>query len=167
MNKKAQVEVSIWVWLAVIIGLLITAPIILKLVTEPTSKFVDATASIDGNASAQGGKVLTKFTNFWDTLIVIAFLVFSILLLVSSFLVDTHPVFMFLYVVFAFLLILFTPFMADALDKIYGMPQFSTAVNDIPFSDFLRTNIEGITLGIVILSGVVIYAKFRFLSNGF
>ena len=167
MNKKAQVEVSIWIWLVMIVGLLMLAPIILKIVTAPIEKVVDATANIDSEASGEGTKILTKFTNFWDVLIVIGFLVFSILLLISSFLVDHHPAFVFLYIVFAFLLILFTPLLGDALDKLYEQPQFASEVNDIPYSEFIKNNLEGITLGIIILSGIIMYAKFRFINNGF
>jgi hypothetical protein len=171
-SKKGQIEFSILVFIAVIVGLLVIAPIMLKIVNTILTPF----GSSIGNQSVMAGASVTKiqgsFTDFWDWVIVIAFLVNIILLLVSSFLIDTHPIFMIIFIVFGIFTFIFAPMVLDAVDKIYEQPTFTGATDgtdittQIPMTDFLRTNLNIILLGIYFLCGIIIYSKFKMLGGG-
>lgn len=161
MNNKGQLEHPIAVFTVVFIGLLIMAPIVLKVVNSTLTPI----SSVLGNMSAQSGQtvttVKTSFITFWDYVIISAFMINVILLFISAFLVDTHPVFLVLYILFGMLIFIFAPMIMETVDNIYTSSQFTDEVNQIPMVDFLRTYFGVILLGIYFVSGIVIYAKIR------
>ena len=81
-------------------------------------------------------------------------------LMISSFLVRTHPIFIFLYVIFLGLTLFLGTFMGNAFEQVAT----SSALADTTASQGLITiimqNIVGITLAIGALSMIIIFAKF-------
>lgn len=163
-NKKAQ-ESSVWVWFVIIIGMLIALPIVTYLVMTPVNAIAEQINATSPRASTAGTNVLTHFTNFWDSIIVFAFVIMTLLLFISGFFIDTHAVFVILYIISALILIIIAPAITQLSDAIWGISDFSEATSLMPMTDFIRTHIYGITLSIIILSGVIIYAKFRYFNS--
>ncbi len=167
LNKKAQnFEFSLVYVIAMIIGLIIIAPIMLKVYNQ----FMPAFSAQLGNQSVQAGEnvslISNTFINFWDFILVIGFLVNIILLFITAFYIDTNPWMIILYIVFVMVLIIFAPDMITGVDKIYESAQFTTEITQIPFMDFIRNYFESICLGIIVLSGIVIYGKLKWFNKG-
>lgn len=164
MNKKGQLEHPIAIFVFLFVGLLIMAPIILKVVNSTLTPI----SSVLGNLSSQSGEsvatIRDSFITFWDYVIISAFLINVILLFISAFLIDTHPVFLVLYMLFGFLIFIFAPMLMDTVDQIYDSAQFTSEVTMITMTDFLRTYFGVILLGIYFVSGIIIYAKIRSLG---
>lgn len=164
ISKKAQ-EISVWVWMVVIMSLFILAPIMLKVVTTSISGVATSINSTSPLASETGTRILGVFTNFWDSLIVFAFLISTLLLFVSAFFIDTHTAFVIIYIISALLLILMTPALSSVALALWQNPEFVSEASSMPFTEFLLQHIEGITLSIIILSGIITYAKFKYFSS--
>lgn len=153
----------------IVIGLIVIAPIVLKFVNSTLTPF----SSSLGNMSTAGGDiasanvsyVLGVFVNFWDGVIIFAFLFATILLFISAFLIDSHPFFMILYILMLFLTIVFAPEILQALDNIYEANAFATEVALIPFIDFIRLNFGIILTVIGVLTMIIIYARLRYFSR--
>ena len=148
-----------------VIVLLLLSPIMLKIVNEILTPFQAQVGNMSAEAGAGVATIHTSFLNFWDFIIVITFVVITLLLFISAFFIDTNPLFVVLYLILAFILMIFAPDMTRIIDQIYDSPQFLTEITSIPMSDFLRTHFEIITLGIIILSGVVIYGKLKYFGR--
>jgi len=150
----------------VIIVLLILAPILVKMVNEPLDKFGTA---INGSNPTAGNSVIEikgKFLGLLDTVIVLLFLLNAILLLVSAFLIDTHPAFMIMYILLAFFMIAFLPNIVSAVDMVYGAYSAEVGLY-LPFSEWMVGHFEGIIFGMIILSGIILYAKIKYANNGY
>lgn len=165
-NKRGQFDFPLITFAIVIIGLILLAPIVLKVVRGTVTPFADAL----GNASVGGGDlakantnyILGVFVNFWDGVLMFGFLISVILLFVSAFLIDANPFFMILYILLMFLTVIFAPEILGAVDRIYEANAFAQEVALVPMLDFLRLNF-GLVLTIIgILTMVVIYAKVRY-----
>ena len=63
-------------------------------------------------------------------------------------------------------MMVFAPDMISIVDKIYDSPQFLLETTQLPYTDFIRNNFATIILGIMILSGVVIYGKLKYFRGG-
>lgn len=164
-SKKAQIEVPIITFIIVVAGLIIIAPIILKIVKSTLTPFGSAIGNMSSEAGTSVEFVKTTFINFWDWVILIAFTINVILLLISAFLVDVHPIWLILYILFGIFTFSFAPMIKDVLDKIYDSAIFATEVSSLPIVDFLRGNFGIIILAIFIVSGVIMYSKFRLGQN--
>ncbi len=160
-SKKGQIEIPMITFTVVIVGLLIMAPFIMKTVNSTLGPFGNAVGNVTPQAATNVAFVKETFVNFWDFVVLMVFLLNIILILISAFLVDTHPVFLILYIIFGIFLFSLAPAVLDVLDKIYDDPNFALEVSQLPIMDFLRDYLGLIILGIFIISGIIMYAKFR------
>ena len=159
MNKLGQA--SIITFVVVVVGLLILAPVMLKLFNSTVGEIGDKLNETSAEAGAAVATIEDTFINFWDYIIVIAFFVNVVMLLISAFMVDTHPIFLLMYIISAFVIMSFAPYTMEPVGKILGMDQFSTELGQIPMTSFVITNFNLILLGVIVLSGIVMYSKFR------
>lgn len=169
-NKKAQLDNPMIAFAILIIALLIFAPISLKIlrsIQEPVSSSL-------GNLTGKGGEIAqTNFNavmvttiNFWDKVLIASFIFAVLLLLVSAFLVDAHPFFIVLYIFLNFMLILFAPNIIQAVDNIYDSANFAQETAILSFMDTLRTHYAEFLVGMMVLTGIIIYGKIALMSPG-
>jgi hypothetical protein len=164
MNKKGQI-LSVIVFVGIVVAVFIVGLIMMKYVTSVLTPFqasINQTSVSAGNAV---GAIQTHFTNAWDYVIV-AFFIFNVLfLMVTAFMVDSHPAFLVFYIFGAIILILFAPSILTALEGIWTNPGLSdsgtlTEIN-MPITNFIINNFMIILVGIIILSGVIMFAKIK------
>ena len=168
-NKKGQIDNPIILFVIIVAGLLIFAPIMLKMFLNINTSFGNSLGNLSGPqgviAKANFGAVMTPLISFWDKVIVAAFILSVLLLFVSAFLIDAHPFFVILYIFINFILILFIPTIVKAIDHIYDSINFAAEVNQLPFLDWLRTNFTIFIVGIMIITGIIIYGKLAFFGR--
>ena len=165
MNSKGQIGIVSLV--GVIIALLFLAPILLNIVTTTTGEFIDAINKTDTNAAETVQGITTSFTNLWDWALILIFGLNVLLLLISAFFIDTHPAFLLVYIMVGFFTLAFAPNILDATDKIYNSAHYAGDIAAyLPFMDFVRSNFGIIILGILVLSGIIMYAKFKYFGDG-
>lgn len=160
-NKKAQMEYPIISFIAVVIILLIMAPFMLKIFNSVLTPFASAIGNQSVEAGARVTHVKDVFVDFWDMVIMIAFLISLILLFITAFLVDTHPVFLILFIIFGIFTFMFIPAIMEVTEKIYDNPALALEVSQLPMADFLREWFIPIMVGFYFVIGIIVYAKFR------
>lgn len=158
-NKKGQTDIITFIGVAV--ALLFLAPIMLKIVNESVGRFSTEINKTQPSASVAVDVVHNSFTSFWDYVITIAFFLFIVTLLITSFLVNTHPIFLIIYIITVMLVMMFSPYVVAPIEQIFGMDDFSTEVAQLPLTTFVLTKFNIILLSIIILSGIIMYAKYR------
>lgn len=169
MNKRGQLDNPLVTFAIIVIALMIFAPVMLKIFMNIDTSFGNSL----GNVSAGGalaktnfGAVTTPLITFWDKVIVAAFFLSILLLFVSAFLIDAHPFFIVLYILLNFFLILFAPTMITAVDNIYDSANFATEVASLTFLDTLRSNFTVFLVGMMVITGIIIYGKLAFFGGG-
>jgi len=162
-RKKAQMDFGIISFIVIVIGIFMLGPILLKVVNATLDPFTSAVNTTSPTASAAGDTIQSTFVNFWDMVLVAAFLVMVVLMFISAFFIDTHPMFMILYIIVCFLMILFLPNLSDVVTTIWS--QYPAETNSLPLTEWLLAHISAVTLTMMILSGILMYAKLRS-SNG-
>ena len=167
--NKGQLDYPIITFFVIVFGLLLLAPFMLKIFI---SIQVPVSAQL-GNLTGQGGQIAqTNFNtvmnttiNFWDKVIIFALILSVILLIVSSIFIDSSPFFIILYIFISFMLVLFAPNIIDSLDSIYDSPNFATESAKLSFMVTLKDNFGIFLVGLIVLTGIIIYGKFA-LGNG-
>lgn len=180
MNNKAQV-ISIIFFIATLVTIFLMAPILMKIVITPSQKFSTALSSIDSTNKSVNAVdfTISKFTQTFDW-VVLFFIMFSIvLLLISSFLVDAHPAFFILYFIAMFLIMIFAPMTLNFLDRMYDCTSYqsvavcssyggwSSEIAYLPITKFIYDNFAVFILGVMFLSGIIMYAKYKRSDTGY
>ncbi len=173
-KKKAQVDFGPAVLIAIILGLVIFAPIMIRIIGITTGTFFTQMNETAPNAVAEASSAVDKVYDFFDYLIVIAMFINIIALFISSWFIDTHPVFIVLYIMFAFILFLFLPNLLNAVDGVWTKMEDTASLDtwgdsslDLTFTDFIRRNMMIFALGIIAITGILVYAKFKLTQGQF
>ena len=169
MSRKAQFDYPIISFVMLVIGLIIAAPFLLKIINS----FRDNLPQQIGNLTIAGSQeaattsyfILNTTSNIWDGITIFLVIGALLILLVSSFMIDTHPFWMVLYIMINLLLVLFLPDIVESLGTIYGTSQFATENTQLSFMGFLITHFGEILVGVMVLSGIIIYGKISFFSS--
>jgi uncharacterized membrane-anchored protein YitT (DUF2179 family) len=172
INKKAQVEFSPAIVIAVIIGLVILAPIMIRIIGTVTGTFFTQMNETAPSAVAEASSAVDKVYNFFDYLIIIAIFINIIVLFISAWFIDTNPVFIILYIMFAFIFVLFLPNLMDAVDRVWEKMEdvdqdpWRDGSMNLTFTDWVRQNLIMVSVVVIALSGIITYAKFKLNSGG-
>ena len=162
MNKKAQLAVPIITMAIIIIGLIFIAPMILKMVNAVVTPFQSVIGNQSSFAGESVGVVQNTFVNMWDWVIFIAIILNIMLFLVSAFLIDTHPAFIFVFILAGFFMVLFAPtIVEDAVGRMWDMSAFDTERTQLPVTEFVKDYFGAIMVGIMVLGGVILYARVK------
>lgn len=172
-------EFPIATFLIAVVLILLLAPIVMKLFTSLRTPVSEQLGNLTGTTGISGTKDAQTSWNFiigtgvslWDEITVMVFFFMVIVLIVSSIFIDTNPVFIFLYIIMAFLLIILAPNIINALDAVYISPQladqFGTpASQQMPFIYYLIQHFGEFFLGIMVFTGIIIYSKIKFFGSG-
>lgn len=169
MNKKAQLS-SIIAFIGVVILLIIMTPIILKVgytmlnTTQTNFANLDSTnKSVDVISSTKN-----TMTNSLDWAVMILIILNMLLLFVTAFLIDVHPAFVIIYIIGAFVLVLTAPYTIIVAEKIYGMSDFAGAggvTQYIPMLEFMVNNFGVFIVGVLVMTGIIMYAKIKFFAS--
>lgn len=170
MNKKGQLDYPIVTFVLIVVGLIILAPIMLKIfinVKNPISNQLGNMTNMGGQmAQANFNVVMDTGINFWDKVITAAFIIAILLLFVSAFLIDTHPFFIILYIAMNLMLILFAPAIVDSLSNIYDSSTFATEVAYLTLINYIRLHFGLFLTFVMVITGIIIYAKVAIFGSG-
>jgi len=158
-QKKAQYDTIAWIGTVVV--LLILAPILYKVVSTSLSQFSVAINNTSPTAAASVDLIQGSFLGWLDYLIMIGFLVNIVLLFVFAFMVDTHPLFLVFYIISSVFTMIFSPYVIEPIKQIFGMAEFGDAVINLPLTEFVLTRFNIILLGVIVVAGIIMYAKLR------
>ena len=159
MNKLAQANIVAFI--AIVVGIFILAPIILKVVNSTLDPLEDTLNNTNTEAGDRVGYIHDVFLNFWDYTIALAFLVNILSMLIFAFLVDSHPIFSILYMVSLIFTFMFSHYVVVPVTTILGMEQFQTEVTQLPIVNFLVLRFDLILLGFAIITGIIMYSRFK------
>ena len=132
------------------------------------SSVIETTVLNDSTASAT---ILESFDRINASgtqngfLILFSFLILGVIL--SSFLVDVHPVFLFIYIITLIFAILLSVYLSNTYSLIAENPLFVEALSYTPLIEWIMTHLVMIALGTGVLSMLVIFGKASSSGGGF
>lgn len=167
MNRKAQFGIVAFV--GVVLVLLFLAPVLLKVVRAPVVEFSSAINTTSPLASQTVDSIEGTFSNLWDWVLMIGFVINVILLLIASFFIDTHPIFVIFYIMAGFFLLVFAPNVIDAVNAVWDAGSGTVFTEEtglyLTGTTFILNHFGEIILAIFVLSGIVMYAKFKYFAT--
>ncbi len=170
MNRKGNLA-GIVFFVGLLLGLIIMAPIILKVGTTILSTTATQLSKVDPSNKSSDATTYVKnsLTGTMDWMVMFFVMINILLLLVTAFLIDVHPAFLVMYIIGAFAIVITLPYTASAGEKIYSMSQFSSGSDNviqyIPMTEFLLNHFGVVIVGVFFITAVIMYVKIRSTSG--
>ena len=144
------------------IGLLIFAYVI------PQISLGLETAGMNSSVSGQSAiDELTELgTNGMQKGFLFLFTGFIMGLMISSFLIRTHPIFVFMYIIFLGLTLFLGTYIGNAFEQVATSPALAATTETQTYITIIMQNIVLITLAVGALSMIIIFAKFSGVGSG-
>lgn len=160
-NKKGQ-ALGIIALFAVVVAIFITSALIINITNKVLTPFSDTLSTISEDASDRVSSTNQMVNKWWDYAIVLIFIINVIMLFISSFLIDVHPVFIIIYIFALMFLFIFGTSALSTIQDLYLNDNLAEGLQYTPITNWIVNNFMIILLGIAVLSGVIMYAKFKF-----
>ena len=173
-NNKG-IATSIVAFFVITLAVFILAVLLMSLVNTVLEPFRTNIAVVDNRSADAVENIQDSFTGVWDWVIALLFLFNLVILLFSSFMIDIHPAFLILYIISVMMLMMFGSTVLGALNSIYdpvgvfgsgNVTAGGNAIAEMPIVSWLLSNFTMVILGIIILSEVIMYAKFKYGTQG-
>lgn len=163
LKNKKGFEFSPAFFFTLIVVVFIIAPVILLVMREVTTNTFSSLNDSSPQAVDVGEFAVNKVRTFFDILIVIGITISLLMLFISAFFIDTNPVWLLVYIIFAFVFVLIMPHLIDVIDRIWN--RFPTDTTALPLTNFLRENLVVFIIAVIFLTGVIMYAKYKSFSK--
>lgn len=160
--RKGEMDNPLVVLFAVCAGLFLFAPIFMKIINTTSSSVSEKFGNVSVAAGATTSHIFTSTANMWDYFMIGLFVAVILFMIISSFLIDTHPVFVIVYIISAFFLIIFTPSIIEGIQIVYNQPSFVLETAQLSLTTFLLDHFGEFLVGIYMLTGIIIYGKIRY-----
>jgi hypothetical protein len=160
MNKKGDVVDSISFVIVVFIlaiGFFIIAFII--------PSITNGLSSAGLNNTSEGANAISKLNDFGTQGIqrgfFFVFIGMCIGVLISAYFIDTHPIFLFLYIILLAIAVILAVYLANAYETFSQIDAFSAFYATQGLFTLVVSHIVLITIIVGVLSFIIIFAKFR------
>jgi hypothetical protein len=163
-NKKGELT-DMLIWLITIFILGIGLFILMFIIPSITGGL--RTAGL--NNSVEGANAITSMDGLGNIInngFLMLFVGLIISVMITSFMVRTHPIFLFLYIIFLAITVLLSFYLGNAYYQLIGNPTFASMVNTATFSNWILGHIAEITVAVGALSMIIVFAKFSSSGGG-
>jgi len=163
-NKKAQLDNPVIAVAISLIALIIMGIVIMKVYLSIQAPVMDGfkNLTIGGEtASTNFNHVLTVGITSMDYIILAFFVIMVIMMFISSFMIESHPIFLILYIGITFLFFMVAPSIIKSADELYESALFVNEVSYLPILDYIRTYYGELVIGLMVVTGIIIYGKLR------
>lgn len=158
MNKKGAIEDVLFIVIS-----LFTLAIVLLIGVWLANTFNTSVAPTFGNLSANSTIGFTKVNeianNTFNYIYLIVFFLFLILLIISSFMTPTHPIFFIFSIVLFVGLLIASVIMSNLYESLSAVPAFATAASRLTIPAYIMANLPLITAAIGVLLSIIIYSR--------
>jgi uncharacterized membrane protein YfcA len=167
-NKKGQ-ALSIIYFFAIMIAVFIVSFVMMIMVDRIVTPFQSGVGNVSSNAGSVVSHIKSSFVTWWDWAIMILLFANIIVIFMSAFFIDIHPSFFLIYIFACLFLVIFGYTMLSSLqeiqDKLESQLTSGTWLSIMPMTNWVVNNFNIVMLGIIVLSGIVMYAKFKYFGS--
>ena len=148
----------------IIIGVVMAiASMFALMIFDELNSDIQADPEFSEEAQAVSGDLYSKFPSLMDNLFLFAFILFMIFVLVSVFVLDTHPIFFVLSIILLIAVFVVGIHLANAYDDIAGDPSISPYANQLPYTGWILSHLVEVIIAFSFLVMIALFAKFKFI----
>lgn len=159
-NKKGDFSLDM-IMLVLIIFMVSIAWIFIHNSFSDINTDIQSTSDMSTDAKASLDNVYNSYRGDFDSSVVFLFFGLAIMLMVSAWFIDTHPVFfvisLLLFIVVAFVTVIF----ANTFEEIVTDPTISSTASEWVLSIWVMSHVVELIVGVAFLVIVIMYGKYK------
>ena len=117
--------------------------------------------SFDAGAKNSSGDLYATYPSLMDNLFLMMFSLFTIFVIVSAFLIDTHPIFFIIAVMLLISVFVVAIFVGNIYDEIATDSELSPYANNLPYMSFIMRHIVEMIIAISFITAIVLFIKMK------
>lgn len=123
---------------------------------------IDQSGVFDGSNTSQEILVNGQTTiNGFDFIFVMVFVLLGLGLLVSAFLLDTHPIFFFIILIMMVFLVIVVALLTNTFEDVSGDAALANSTATFPMTTYMVSHFPVFAVIIIFMSAIVFYGKLR------
>jgi len=158
--KKANAGMDL-ITIIIIITVLAISSIYGMKVFDDINTDIQNDADLGNNSKELSSSLYDKYPSLFDSAILMAFILLTLFVVISVFLLDTHPVFFIVSVVLLLMVFLVTTLLANVYDDLMLDDDFSPYANEFPYTTWIMQNLLELSIAIGFIVLIVLFIKFR------
>jgi len=125
---------------------------------------LNATADFSNESKAMLNKNISQFPALFDNLFILAFVLLVVGLIITSFLIDTHPIFFILTAVMVVFSLLAMLILSNVYDDLMTGADIGLFANLFPKISYVMTHFVELSIAAAFMTLIALYAKQRFFT---
>lgn len=160
MRKKANVILDTIMIVIVIFSFTLLSIIGYKVFSQVNDTF-QSNDLLANESKEQLDQFYTKYPSLMDGLFLLALILLWIAAIISSFMIDSHPIFLVVTVILTVFLLLLGAVFSNVYEEISTGDALSESASAFPITNFLMSRLYIIVLAIATSITIVLFAKFK------
>lgn len=160
--RNTRGDASEYVLLIIIIFFLAVS---FTVVLFANSKVLEVIQDTELNSTTAAPDIINAFELVNSTVVQRGFLlmfgILALTTLVSSFLIKSHPIFLFIYIFALMATVLLGVYLGNIFEDIIAVEDFATIMAEQPMITSIMSNIVKIMIGIAVLSLIILFSKLQ------
>lgn len=150
----------------IVVGVVIAlASMFSLMVFDELNSDIQADDNFDKDVKEQVGESYEGFPTLMDNLFLFAFILFMIFVIVSVFVVDTHPIFFILSIILLIAVFVVGIQLGNVYDDIASDTAMSGYANMLPYTGWIMSHIAEVIIAFSFLVMIALFAKFKFIRT--
>ena len=159
INKKGEIS-DMLMFVVTIFVLAVGLFVLMYIIPSITSGLNTAGLNNTAQGTAAINSMDVTFTGMINNGFMLLFVGLIISVMITSFMVRTHPIFLFLYIIFLIVTVILSFYLGNAYAQMSNNPIFASMLSDASFFNLVMGHIAEITIAVGALSMIIVFAKF-------
>lgn len=159
-NRKGNAVLD-GITIIVVVIVMAIALVFGNMVLDELNTDIQNSDDVGSDAKTVTGDLNSKYVSLFDNLFLFAFILFVVFVLVSVFLIDTHPVFFVVSVILLIFVFVIAGLLANTYNDIATDSAVSTYANNFTYISWVMSHLLEVIIGIGFLVSVVLFAKYK------
>lgn len=157
-NKKGNI---VWDGLTFIVILLVVGIVWVTaaLSLDEINTDMQSEPDLSTEAKAHISDYNSSFTDTYDNLFLFAFVLLVIFLIISVFMINSHPIFLVISIILLIAVFVVAGFAANAYDDFASEDDIAPYANQFTFTSWIMRHLIEVMIGIVFIMAIVLFAK--------
>ena len=156
--KNAIIDSVVVVLVIIIMGI---AAVVGHNVFEDINTDIQADDDIGNTTKEVSGNLFAVYPSLMDNIFLFAFTLLIIFLLVSVFLLDTHPIYFILTIILLISVFIVALLLSNVYEDIMTDSELSDSANEFPFTSWVMDNMVQLIIAIGFLISIALFIKFK------
>lgn len=135
------------------------------MIGESVDRIVNVTVINESNASAMAFSQTKNLTNKFDYLILMVFIGYILMIIISAWFISGYPIMMFIYFLVNVIIVVISTFLSNTWEYVTQLSIFGLTLNHFPMTNHIMLHLPYYTVAIGFLAMVVMFGKPFFTGN--